>query len=86
MVGEDGDAAAVGGEEVMEGVFGVREGAGEADGEERGVVVYELGVGEGGEVGCCACVVGLGGLGGMGLSKGGGVWGFEAYHPPTSSQ
>ena len=49
------DGAFMGGNEVGEGVFGVGETAGESDGEERGVVVYEGGVGEGREVGGLAC-------------------------------
>lgn len=51
MLGDEVDGAFAGGGEVAQGVFGVGEAAGEADGEEGGVVVYDLGVGEGGEVG-----------------------------------
>ena len=41
--------------QVAEGVLGVREGSGEADCEERGVVVDDVGVGERGKIGGCAC-------------------------------
>jgi len=67
---EDVDAAFARGGQVAEGVFGVGEAAGEADGEEGGVVVYYLRVGEGGEVGCRACGLGEGG----GLVGCGGDW------------
>ena len=51
VVGDDVDGALAGGEEVPQGVFGVGEAAGESDGEDGGVVVDDLGVGEWGEVG-----------------------------------
>jgi len=83
---EDVDAAFARGGQVAEGVFGVGEAAGEADGEEGGVVVYYLRVGEGGEVGCRACGLGeeggLVGCGGDGERGGGKV----KYHPPISSR
>ena len=44
------DGAFFGRGEVAEGVFGVGEAAGETNGEEWGVVVDDLGVGEGSEV------------------------------------
>ena len=51
MLGDDVDGAFLGRGKVPERVFGVGEAPSEADREERGVVVYYLGVGEGGEVG-----------------------------------
>ena len=50
MLRDDVDCAFFCGGEVGEGVFAVGEAAGETDYEEGGVVVYDLGVGEGGEV------------------------------------
>ncbi len=44
------DGAFFGGGQVAQGVFGVGEAAGEADGEEGWVVIYYLSVGEGGEI------------------------------------
>ena len=51
---DDVDGALVGGEEVGEGVFGGGKAAGETDGEDGGVVIYHLRVGEGGEIGGCS--------------------------------
>ena len=51
MLRNDIDGAFFRGKEVGKGVFGIRKPASEADYEEWWVVVYYLGVGEGGEVG-----------------------------------
>ena len=51
MLADDVDGAFLRGREVAQRVFGVGEAAREADGEEGGVVVHDVGVGEGGEVG-----------------------------------
>ena len=51
MFADDVDGAFFRRGEVAEGVLGVGEAAGEADDEEGWVVVDDLGVGEGGEVG-----------------------------------
>ena len=48
---DDVDGAFFGRFQIAQRVFGVGEAACEADGEERGVVVYDVGVGEGSEVG-----------------------------------
>lgn len=50
MFADDVDGAFFGRFEVAQRVFGVGETACEADGEERWIVVYDVGVGEGSEV------------------------------------
>ena len=55
MLGDDVDDAFACFGEVAEGIFGVGEAAGETDGEDRGVVVDDVGVGEGGQVCGGAC-------------------------------
>lgn len=50
MLADDVDGAFFGSFKVAQRVFGVGEAAGEANGEERWVVVYDIGVGEGSKV------------------------------------
>lgn len=53
------DGALFRGSKVPEGVFGVGEAASESDGKERRVMVYDLSIGEGGEIGrrACRCLI-----------------------------